>query len=62
MKLLTQSNGRIPSPNPVEIEMDEGYWCVVCGRYLLEDEHGVIVHDATPHPADMAFDDEDQPQ
>jgi hypothetical protein len=39
--------------------MSEGYWCVVCGRYLYADEHGVILHDETEHPADMTFDDED---
>jgi len=38
-----------------------GYWCVVCGRYLMADEEGVILHDAVPHP-DMTFDDEEMPQ
>lgn len=40
----------------------EGYWCVVCGRFLPADEHGVIVHDAVEHPKGMQFDDEDKPQ
>lgn len=40
---------------------EEGYWCVVCGRFLPSDE-GVIVHDDVPHPENMAFDDEDKPQ
>ena len=40
---------------------DDGYWCVVCGRFL-EAEYGVIVHDNVPHPKDMTFDDEDKPQ
>lgn len=40
--------------------MDEGYYCVVCGKYI-EDVDGVIVHDDIPHP-DMAFDDEEKPQ
>lgn len=40
---------------------DEGYWCVVCGRFLPSDE-GVIVHDDVPHPSDMTFDDEETPQ
>lgn len=39
----------------------EGYWCVVCGRFLPSDD-GVIVHDDVPHPADMIFDDEESPQ
>ena len=38
-----------------------GYWCVVCGRYLPDDD-GVIVHDDVPHPKEMAFDDEEKPQ
>lgn len=40
----------------------DGYWCVVCGRQLPADEDGVIVHDDVPHPADMTFDEEEQPQ
>lgn len=40
----------------------EGYWCVVCGRFLPSDGLGVIVHDDVPHPESMRFDDEDQPQ
>lgn len=40
----------------------EGYWCVVCGRLLPRDEHGVIVHDNKTHPDDMKFDEEDRPQ
>ncbi len=45
---------RHPSP--------DGYWCVVCGRFLTADTDGVIVHDDIPHPADMAFDDAEFPQ
>lgn len=41
---------------------NEGYYCVVCGRFLPADEHGVIVHDAVPHPPDMTFDEEENPQ
>ncbi len=37
-----------------------GYWCVVCGRFLPSDD-GVIVHDDVPHP-DMKFDEEERPQ
>jgi hypothetical protein len=40
--------------------MNDGYHCVVCGRFLLAVD-GVIVHDDIPHP-DMAFDDEENPQ
>ena len=40
---------------------DEGYWCVICGRFLPSDD-GVIVHDNIPHPEDMTFDDGDKPQ
>lgn len=28
----------------------EGHWCGVCGRFLVPDECGVIVHDDKPHP------------
>jgi hypothetical protein len=38
-----------------------GYWCVVCGC-LLPNEDGVIVHRDVPHPETMTFDDEDNPQ
>ena len=38
----------------------DGYWCVVCGRYLPDDD-GVVVHDDVPHP-DMTFDEEERPQ
>lgn len=41
---------------------DDGYWCVVCGRYLPADEDGLIVHDNVPHPEEMTFDDEENPQ
>jgi hypothetical protein len=40
--------------------MDEGYYCVVCGKYI-EAVDGVIVHDDIPHPY-MAFDDEENTQ
>ena len=41
---------------------DRGYWCVVCGRFLPSDDAGVIVHDNMPHPQEMNFDEEDNPQ
>jgi len=40
---------------------EDDYYCVVCGRFLPE-EDGVIVHDDVPHPIDMTFDDEEKPQ
>jgi len=40
----------------------DGYWCVVCGRYLTPYVDGVIVHDNVPHPIDMTFDEEERPQ
>jgi hypothetical protein len=42
-------------------EEADGYYCVVCGRFLPE-EDGVIVHDDVPHPVDMDFGDEEKPQ
>lgn len=42
--------------------MDEGYYCVVCGRFLPADDEGVIVHDDVPHPPEMTFDEEEKPQ
>ena len=41
--------------------MSDGYYCVVCGKFLQADDLGVIVHDEIRHP-DMAFDDEEKPQ
>lgn len=40
----------------------DGYWCVVCCKFLFADELGVIVHDDVEHPDDMSFDEEDKPQ
>lgn len=47
-----------PEPMP---EDEDGYYCVVCARLLLA-VNGVIVHDDIPHPPDMTFDEEDNPQ
>lgn len=41
---------------------NDGYYCVVCGKFLDADDDGVIVHDDVPHPIDMTFDDEEKPQ
>ena len=45
----------------ITLTREEGYYCVVCGRFLPE-EDGVIVHDDVPHPVDMDFGDEEKPQ
>ena len=42
--------------------MDDGYYCVVCGKFIEADDDGVIVHDPIPHPGSMTFDDEEKPQ
>jgi hypothetical protein len=42
--------------------LKQGYYCVICGRFLLADEYGVIVHDDIEHPSEMTFDDEEKPQ
>ncbi len=42
--------------------MKQGYYCVICGRFLPSDEHGVIVHDDIEHPQQMDFGDEEKPQ
>ncbi len=39
----------------------EGYYCVICGRFLPTNEYGVIVHDDIVHPP-MDFDEERKPQ
>ena len=50
------------SQNQGEEQMNDGYYCVVYGKYLPADEYGVIVHDDIKHPTDMTFDDEEKPQ
>ena len=40
----------------------DGYWCIICGRFLRADAYGVIVHDNVPHPKNMSFDEEERPQ
>ena len=42
--------------------MNDGYYCVVCGRFIEADEYGVIVHDDIPHPSEMDFAEEEKPQ
>lgn len=48
------------SRETMQLALDEGYYCVVCGKYI-EAVDGVIVHNDIPHPY-MAFDDEENPQ
>lgn len=40
----------------------DGYWCVVCQRFIEADEFGVVVHDDISHPITTMFDEEDNPQ
>jgi hypothetical protein len=42
--------------------MNDGYYCVVCGRYIEANEGGVIVHDDIPHPPEMDFAEQEKPQ
>jgi hypothetical protein len=42
--------------------MTDGYYCVICGRYLEADDESVIVHDPIPHPDSMTFNDDEKPQ
>lgn len=44
------------------MEDSKGYWCVVCGKYLLVGEDGIIAHEDAPHPGYMMFDEENNPQ
>lgn len=39
----------------------DGYWCVVCQRFLQAID-GIVAHDDVPHPETMKFDDEERPQ
>ncbi len=39
----------------------DGYWCVICQRFIEADGDGLIVHDDIPH-GDMTFDEEYRPQ
>jgi len=50
-----------PLSERVMMDDEEGYWCVVCGRFLPSDG-GVVVHDNVPHPIDMTFDEQENPQ
>jgi len=43
-------------------EDQNGYWCVICARFLPADDDGVIVHDDIEHPPEMDFGEEDKPQ
>jgi hypothetical protein len=41
---------------------DNGYWCVICQRFIEANKDGLIVHDDITHPNNMTFDDEERPQ
>lgn len=45
----------------IDVCPDDGYWCVVCDKWLPI-KSGVVVHDDIPHPPDMTFDEEEKPQ
>ncbi len=38
------------------------YHCVVCGRGIECDEYGIFCHDDVPHPENMDFSEESNPQ
>jgi hypothetical protein len=40
---------------------ENGYWCVVCGRFLPSVD-GVVIHDDIMHPENMLFDDDEKEQ
>jgi hypothetical protein len=42
--------------------MIDGYYCVICGRLIESNADGIIVHDPIPHPENMTFDEEENPQ
>lgn len=39
----------------------DGYWCIICQRFIEADEYGVIIHDDIDH-GNMKFDEESNPQ
>lgn len=43
-------------------DQEEGYYCVVCGRFLPAEDDGIIIHDNIPHPLLMTFDEDEYPQ
>lgn len=44
-----------------QTEALDGYWCVICQRFIEANEYGVIIHDDIEH-GDMKFDEESNPQ
>jgi hypothetical protein len=57
----TETVGNGGNQMTITLTRAEGYYCVICGKFLPE-EDGVIVHDDVPHPADMDFGDEEKQQ
>jgi len=43
------------------MDKEDTYWCIICQRQI-ENEDGIFVHDDIPHPDEMTFDEEDNPQ
>lgn len=46
----------------IEGKEQPAYWCVVCMRPILSDHEGLYMHNQVPHPLNMLFDEEDNPQ
>jgi hypothetical protein len=42
--------------------MTDNYYCVICGKLIEATIDGIFVHDPIPHPENMTFDEEDNPQ
>jgi hypothetical protein len=40
----------------------DGYWCVICQRFIEADDDGLIVHDDISHPNNMTFDEDNNLQ
>ena len=49
------------NPYPVFPQSYQTYWCVICNRELVG-FGGVFVHDDIPHPPEMDFAEEENPQ
>ena len=47
--------------NVIDSSDTETYACIYCGK-ALPIEEGVIVHDDVPHPINITFDEEENPQ
>jgi hypothetical protein len=67
-KIKTGSDAEMEPKGNASAEVQtegSGYWCVICGRFLQAEEHeggNLIVHDDIPHPGNMDFGDNANPQ